>query len=120
MDRPRHLGTKTMFTPSKTAATLCAALAVVTLTLASVGSAEAKMPFLIPPHPVKILPPAPGPHPHHHGNGFAYGAAGLVAGLAVGSMIAASRTTTVSDCVMVERVDRWGNVIGTRRVCDDE
>ena len=64
----------------------------------------------------------PFPHPHHHHDGWGWGAGGLAAGLVIGSAIAASSTARayeepVRRCMIVERVNRWGDVVGTRRVC---
>ena len=64
-----------------------------------------------------------GPHHHHHGN-WGWGVGGLAAGLVIGSALSSSRTydepvyvEPVRRCEIVERVNRWGEVIGTRRVC---
>lgn len=83
------------------------ALTVATAGVASTGTAEA----------------APWHH-HHHGHGWGWGAGGLAAGLVIGSAIAsrpayvdAGYAEPVRRCTLVERVNRHGDVIGTRRVC---
>ena len=95
---------------STTRKILTAALVAVTVaagSLAASGSAEAK-PW------------------HHHHNGWGWGAGGLAAGLVIGSALASrpayaeSYVEPVRRCTLVERVNRWGEVIGTRRVCTYE
>jgi len=58
-----------------------------------------------------------GPWHHHHGWGWGVG--GFATGLVVGSALAARPVYAepVRRCETVERVNRWGEVIGTRRVC---
>ncbi len=63
-----------------------------------------------------------GPHHHHHGWGWGVGgfATGLVIGSAMGSRPAYAEplyAEPVRRCEIVERVNRWGEVIGTRRIC---
>ena len=94
-----------MFAPKKI---LTAALVAATLTVAGAAS---------------TAPAMAGPWHHHH-HGWGWGAGGLAAGLVIGSAIASrpAYAATVYDepvrrCQIVERVNRWGEVIGTRRVC---
>jgi len=64
------------------------------------------------------------------GYGYGYGhrgwgvGAGVVGALAAGAIIASAtrpaygyHAAPVRSCDLVERLDRWGNVIGYRRVC---
>ena len=94
---------------STTRKILTAALVAVTVaagSLAASGSAEAK--------------------PWHHHHGWGWGAGGLAAGLVIGSALASrpayaeSYVEPMRRCTLVERVNRWGEVIGTRRVCTYE
>ena len=67
-----------------------------------------------------------------YGYGYGYGhrgwgvGAGVVGALAAGAIIASAARPAygygyyarpVRSCDMVERLDRWGNVVGWRRVC---
>ena len=58
---------------------------------------------------------------HHHHRGMGWGLGGLATGLVVGSMIA-SRPVVYAEpavsCYRAARVNRFGEVIGTRRVCN--
>lgn len=99
------LGDRTMSTLRKTAAATLAALTLAS-TLA-VGTAEA------------------GPrYWGHRGYGWGVGA-GVVGAIAAGALVAAATRPAyagyydapVRRCDMVERFDRWGNVIGYRRIC---
>lgn len=91
----------------KLLATALLALTVATAGVASTGSAQAG---------------GFGPHPHRH-HGFGMGAGGLVAGLVIGTALASRASAEpvyvepVRRCVFVERTNRWGEVIGTRKVC---
>lgn len=60
-----------------------------------------------------------------HGHGWGVGA-GVVGALAVGGLLAAASrpaygygyyAAPARSCDLVERFDRWGNVVGYRRVC---
>lgn len=69
-------------------------------------------------------PAMAGPWKHHHHNGWGWGAGGLAAGLVIGSALASRPAygepvyvEPVRRCATVERLNRWGEVIGTRRVC---
>lgn len=94
----------TTFKKSVTAA--LAALALGTAILASAGGAEAR--------------------PRYRGPHWGVGA-GIVGALAVGGLIAASASSAYAEpvyedvpvrrCDMVERVNRFGEVVGYRRVC---
>jgi hypothetical protein len=95
-----------MFTSKKILTAALVALTVATASLASTGSAMA------------------GPHHHRHGHGWGWGAGGLAAGLVLGSAIASRPAygepvyvERQRRCFRVERTNRWGEVIGTRRVC---
>lgn len=94
----------TTFKESMTAA--LAALALGAAILASAGGAEAR--------------------PRHRGPHWGVGA-GIVGALAVGGLLAASASSAYAEpvyedvpvrrCDLVERVNRFGEVIGHRRVC---
>lgn len=95
----------TTFKKSMTAA--LAALTLGTAILASAGGAEAR--------------------PRHRGPHWGVGA-GIVGALAVGGLIAASASSAYAEpvyeedapvrrCDLVERVNRFGEVIGHRKVC---
>ncbi|WP_181832540.1 hypothetical protein [Bosea caraganae] len=95
----------TTFKKSMTAA--LAALTLGTAILASAGGAEAR--------------------PRHRGMHWGVGA-GVVGALAVGGLLAASASNAYAEpvyeddapirrCDLVERVNRFGEVIGHRRVC---
>ena len=95
-----------MSTSKKILTAALVALTVTTAGIASAGSAFAG--------------------PHHHRHGWGWGAGGLAAGLVIGSALAsrpayAEAETVYAEpvrrCTTVERVNRWGEVIGTRRVC---
>lgn len=78
-----------------------AALTLATASIAASGSAQA------------------GGWHHHHG-GYGWGLGGLAAGLVIGSAIA-TRPVYVEpsvSCYRVPRVNRFGEVIGSRRVCE--
>lgn len=88
---------------TKTAAVVLTAVTLATATLASTAPASA------------------GPWHHHH-HGYGWGAGGLAAGLLVGGLIASQaqpvyESAPVRRCYTVDRLNRWGDVIGTRRVC---
>jgi hypothetical protein len=60
---------------------------------------------------------------HHHGN-WGWGVGGLAAGLVIGSALSSGPAYAepvyvepVRRCEIVDRVNRWGEVIGSRRVC---
>ena len=100
------MGAKTMTTFKKTATAALAALALSTAILASAGSAEARPRF-------------------HRGHGIGLG---IVGALAVGGLLAASASNAYAEpvyeedapvrrCDMVERVNRFGDVVGYRKVC---
>ena len=83
--------------------------ALLAATLATAGAAS-------------TAPALAGPH-HHHG-GWGWGVGGLATGLVIGSALASRPAYAepvyaepVRRCQIVERVNRWGEVIGTRRVC---
>ncbi len=65
------------------------------------------------------------PRRWHHRPHWGAGAA-LVGGLAIAGAIAASSAYAAEDagpvrrCYLVDRVNAWGDVIGTRRVCRTE
>lgn len=89
-----------------------AALGLAVATFGAAGSAQAKPWF--------------PPHPHHHHGGWGPAAIGLATGLVVGGIVASSQPSgvvTVYDdepvtrCRRIERLNRWGEVIGWRRVC---
>ncbi len=93
-----------MSTSKKILTAVLVALTVATSGVASIGTAEA----------------APWHHRHHHrGHGWGWGAGGLATGLIIGSAIASqpAYAEPVRRCHRVERVNRFGEVIGTRRVC---
>jgi hypothetical protein len=100
------MGAKTMTTFKKTATAALAALTLSTAILASAGGAEARSRF-------------------HRGHGIGLG---IVGALAVGGLLAASASNAyaapaydddvpVRRCDMVERVNRFGEVVGYRKVC---
>jgi hypothetical protein len=65
-------------------------------------------------------PPPPPPH-HHHGPGWGWGLGGLAAGVMLGSALAPRPVYAAPiRCTVVERVNRYGQVIGTRRVCTED
>lgn len=91
----------------KTATAALALVALSTAVLATVGDAEAR--------------------PRYRGPHWGYGA-GVVGALAVGGLLAAAANAhaapvyaeeyePVRRCAVVERVNRFGEVIGHRRVC---
>ena len=95
-----------MFTSKKILTAALVALTVAGAGIASTGSAQA------------------GGWHHHHGGGWGWGAGGLAAGLVLGSALASNRSYAEPvyveqerRCFYVERVNRWNEVIGTRRVC---
>ena len=84
--------------------------ALVAATLATTGAAS-------------TAPAFAGPHHHHHG-GWGWGVGGLATGLVIGSALASRPAYAapvyaepVRRCEIVERVNRWGEVIGTRKIC---
>lgn len=90
----------------KTATATLAALTLATTILASAGGAEARPRF-------------------HRGHGIGLG---IVGALAVGGLLAASSRSAYAEpaygydepirrCGLVERVNRFGEVVGHRRVC---
>lgn len=96
-----------MTTFKKSMSATLAALTLGTAILASAGGAEAR--------------------PRHRGPHWGVGA-GIVGALAVGGLIAASASNAYAEpvyeddvpvrrCDMVERVNRFGEVIGYRKVC---
>ena len=94
-----------MFAPKKILTAAVVATTLVVAGAATTGSAMA------------------GPWHHRH-HGWGWGAGGLAAGLVIGSALASrpAYAATVYEepvrrCQIVERVNRWGEVIGTRRVC---
>ena len=91
-----------MSTSKKILTAALVALTVAVGGIATSGSAEAK--------------------PWHHHHGWGWGAGGLAAGLVIGSALASRPVYAepVRRCTLVERVNRWGEVIGTRRVCTYE
>jgi hypothetical protein len=100
------MGAKTMTTFKKTATAALAALTLSVTVLATAGSAEARPRF-------------------HRGHGIGLG---VVGALAVGGLLAATAGPSyavpvyedevpVRRCGMVERYNRFGDVIGYRRVC---
>ncbi|MDK9697832.1 MAG: hypothetical protein OEL76_15740 [Siculibacillus sp.] len=95
-----------MSTSKKILTAALVALTVATAGVASTGSAEA----------------APWHHRHHRHGGWGWGAGGLATGLIIGSAIASRPVYAepVRRCTLVERVNRFGEVIGTRRVCTYE
>ena len=98
-------GATLMTSFKKTATATLAALTLATTILASAGSAEARPRF-------------------HRGHGIGLG---IVGALAVGGLLAASSNAyaepvyeedaPVRRCDMVERVNRFGEVVGYRKVC---
>ena len=61
---------------------------------------------------------------HHHGHRAAWGIGGLATGLVIGSALASRPAyaapvdvESARRCFWVERTNRWGEVIGTRKVC---
>ncbi|WP_333823647.1 hypothetical protein [Pinisolibacter sp.] len=92
-----------MSTSKKILTAALVALTVATTGVVSTGTAEA----------------APWHHHHHRHHGWGWGAGGLATGLIIGSAIASqpAYAEPVRRCHRVERVNRWGEVIGTRRVC---
>ena len=91
----------------KTATAALAALTLSTAILVGAGSAEA--------------------YTRHRGHGWGVGA-GIVGALAVGGLLAASANRAYAEpvyeedapvrrCEMVERVNRFGEVVGYRKVC---
>jgi hypothetical protein len=101
------MGAKTMTTFKKTATAALAALTLSVTVLATAGSAEARPRF-------------------HRGHGIGLG---VIGALAVGGLLAASAApsyavpvyeddTPFRRCDMVERYNRFGEVIGFRRVCN--
>lgn len=91
---------------------LTAALVAVTVATAGVAS---------------TAPAMAGPWHHRHHGGWGWGAGGLAAGLVIGSALASRPAHAepvwvepVRRCTRVERLNRWGEVIGTRRVCSYE
>ncbi len=91
-----------MSTSKKILTAALVALTVAAGSLATSGAAEAK--------------------PWHHHHGWGWGAGGLAAGLVIGSALASRPVYAepVRRCTLVERVNRYGEVIGTRRVCTYE
>lgn len=90
---------------------LTAALVATTIAVAGVASVGTAQAF-----------PPPYPHHHHHHGGpaWGWGVGGLATGLVIGSALAARPVAyeePVRRCMIVERVNRWGDVVGTRRVC---
>lgn len=68
-------------------------------------------------------PALAGPH-HHHGNAWGWGVGGFATGLVLGSALAPrpayAETVYVEPvrrCEIVDRVNRHGEVIGTRKIC---
>jgi hypothetical protein len=103
----RTSGDRTMTSFRKTATATLAALTLATFVLATAGGAEAR--------------------PRHRGPHWGVGA-GIVGALAVGGLLAASASNAyaapaydddepVRRCDMVERVNRFGEVVGYRKVC---
>lgn len=69
-------------------------------------------------------PALAGPHHHHHGNAWGWGVGGFATGLVLGSALAPrpayAETVYVEPvrrCEIVDRVNRHGEVIGTRKIC---
>ena len=95
-----------MSTSKKILTAALVALTVATAGVATTGRAEA------------------GPwHPHHHHRGgWGWGVGGLATGLVIGSALASRQVYAepTRSCTVVERVNRWGEVIGARRVCNYE
>ena len=89
-----------MTTSKKILTAALVALTVATAGVAGTGAAQA------------------GPWHHHHG-GWGWGAGGLATGLILGSALASRPVYAepVRSCTLVERVNRFGEVVGTRRVC---
>ncbi len=90
---------------------LTAALVATTIAVAGVASVGTAQAF-----------PPPHPHHHHHHGGpaWGWGVGGLATGLVIGSALAqrpVAYEEPVRRCMIVERVNRWGDVVGTRRVC---
>lgn len=94
-----------MFTARKIFTTVLVALTVATAAVSSTGTAQAG---------------GFGHHGHHgrHGH-WGWGAGGLATGLIIGSTLGARTVYAepVRRCVIVERTNRWGEVVGTRKVC---
>jgi hypothetical protein len=87
---------------------LAAALAVLTIGTAAIGTAGSAHAWH--PHPY---------YHHHHGYGGAV-AGGIAAGLVLGGIAAASAASTYEvrrECFDRDRYDRWGNYVRTVRVC---
>jgi len=89
-------------------ATKIAAVALATATLATATLATS-------------APAAAGPWHHHH-HGYGWGVGGLATGLVIGGLIASQaqpvyESAPVRRCYLVDRVNRYGEVIGSRRVC---
>lgn len=99
--------------------TVAAALTALTLGTAAFSTAAEAKPIL-KPFPMKPFKPFPG-KPHHHGH-WGVGA-GIIGGLALAGAIAASSAYAAEEdapvrrCYLVDRVNSWGDVVGTRRVC---
>jgi hypothetical protein len=116
---------------------LAAALALMAASTVTLSTAEAGPGWKpVPVKPIGLKPGLikPGPkviHPvgFRHRDRLGWGvAAGVIGGLAVGAMIASSQNAAAQPvyedepqprrvCSVVERVNSWGEVIGTRRVC---
>ncbi len=60
-----------------------------------------------------------GFHGGHGGRGFGWGVGGLATGLVIGSVLASRSTYAepVRSCTYVERLNAYGEVIGTRKIC---
>ncbi len=87
---------------------LTAALVALTLAGAAVGSTGSAQ-----------AGPWHGSHGGHGGRGFGWGVGGLATGLVIGSVLASrsAYAEPVRSCTYVERLNAYGEVIGTRKIC---